>query len=602
MGAHIQLAVVDLHAPDVLVLIAAKAGLQAGETAVGEHLGGVAHHQLHILVLVHAVQVHGLVQVGVEEPAIQAAAKLAVGVFTGLGEQDPLQSDLLVVVLADVQVIVEHHQVGCAGTGALRVDAKGVPGTVLFLVASHRGPGEGTVGILVTTHQCKGLHGVVVGHIVLGAGADGNIQAVVVLHHIPDAAAVDAVRIAVSRVVEQAVGICDLGKALFRVGGDQQGGTALAGSGVHGHVADDQLVVVDAHPTDAGADALLISCGIVLCAVQADVHRLAFVSLRVHLPHAGQKADAAAAHTAAEVQLAVVLDGIAEQRGMTVEGAGHQHLGLAGLGVDLCQHTLGIAAVGLFQEEGAVVEGVKGSLQDLVIELVPQAALHQREGVADGCVAGAHIDPIAVTHSGPGVVLATVAGIVALGLRVGHHVHCAIAQIVHNAVCDLDVLFRVRELFKRIAVFVVVEGIFLVDIVCREQAFPCVGAFCILCALRRGQQLHRRCQQHPRCQHTADDSFPVHGVLLFYCFFPQRTPVSEALSFTKYEESVKNESSIPQVAFRAQVFFCENHPENAENRPAPENRAAVGCCGKRFTRGLRSRCTGPRSSWRRHPS
>ena len=119
---------------------------------------------------------------------------------------------------------------------------------------------------------------------------------------------------------------------------------------------------------------------------------------------------------------------------MTVEGAGHQHLGLAGLGVDLYQHALGFAAVGFFQEEGAVVEGVEGSLQDPVIELVPQAALHQREGVADGCVAGAHIDPIAVAHSSPCVVLAPVAGIVALSLRVGHHVHCPIAQIVHNAV------------------------------------------------------------------------------------------------------------------------------------------------------------------------
>ena len=265
---------------------------------------------------------------------------------------------------------------------------------------------------------------------------------------------------------------------------------------------------------------------------------------------------------------------------MTVEGAGHQHLGLTGLGVDLDQHALGFAAVFFFQEEGAVIKGVSGSLQDLFVVLVPQAALHQREGVADGCVAGAHIDPIAVAHSSPCVVLAPVAGIVALSLRVGHHVHCPIAQIVHNAVCRLDVLFRVRELFKAVAVLAIGKGIFLVDIVCREQAFPCVGAFCILCALRRGQQLHRRCQQHPRCQHTADDSFPVHGVLLFYCFFPQRTPVSEALSFTKYEESVKNESSIPQVAFRAQVFFCENHPKNAENRPAPENRAAVGCCGK----------------------
>ena len=600
MGAHIQLAVVDLHAPDVLVLVAAKAGLQAGEAAVGEHLGGVAHHQLHILVLVHAVQVHGLVQVGVEEPAIQAAAKLAVGVFTGLGEQDPLQSDLLVVVLADVQVVVKHHQVGCAGTGALRVDAKGVPGTVLFLVASHRGPGKGAVGILVTTHQGKGLHGVVVGHIVLGAGADGNIQAVVVLHHIPDAAAVDAVRIAVSRVVEQAVGICDLGKALFRVGGDQQGGTALAGGSVHGHVADDQLVVVDAHATDAGADALLVSCGIVLCAVQAKVHRLALVGLRVHLPHAGQKADAAAAHTAAEVQLALVLNGIAEQRGMTVEGAGHQHLGLAGLGVDLCQHALGLAAVGLFQEEGAVVEGVKGSLQHFFIILVAQGALHQRQGVAHGRIAGAHIDPIAVPHSGPGVVLAPVAGIVALGLRVGHHVHCAIAQIVHNAVCDLDVLFRVRELFKRIAVFVVVEGVAVLQGLHRGQIFPGIDLCSSLCTFCRSQKLHRQSGQHRCCQHTADHTFPVHNILLFM-----------PLQFlhTYYEEIVKK---LPQYSTqfpRAQGcfstkdrFFRKNLGKNAKKPPGSGESGGKNQGQNRFTRGLRSRYTGPRSSWRTRPS
>ena len=200
---------------------------------------------------------------------------------------------------------------------------------------------------------------------------------------------------------------------------------------------------------------------------------------------------------------------------MTVEGAGHQHLGLASLGVDLYQHALGFAAVGLFQEEGAVVEGVEGSLQDLVIELVPQAALHQREGVADGCVAGAHIDPIAVTHSGPGVVLAPVAGIVALGLRVGHHVHCAVAQIVHNAVCDLDVLFRVRELFKRIAVFVVVEGVAVLQGLNRGQIFPGIDLCSSLCTLCRSQKLHRQSGQHSSCQHTADHTFPVHNILLF---------------------------------------------------------------------------------------
>ena len=204
----------------------AETGTNARNTAVGEHGGGITDQQLNVFVLVHAVQVYRLFQVGVDEAAIHTAQG-AIAALAGLVEKDALHGDLLVVVLADVQVIVEHRQVGCAGTGAFRVDAEGVAGTVLFLVASHRGPGEGAVGILVTTHQCKGLHGVVVGHIVLGAGADGNIQAVVVLHHIPDTAAVDAVAVVVGRVVEQGVRICDLSKALLGVGRDQQGALLL---------------------------------------------------------------------------------------------------------------------------------------------------------------------------------------------------------------------------------------------------------------------------------------------------------------------------------------------------------------------------------------
>ena len=218
-------------------------------------------------------------------------------------------------------MVVVHDQVRRTGAGAFRVDAEGVAGTILFLIACHGCPCEGAVRVLVAPHQCKGLHGVVVRHIVLGAGADGNIQAAVELSHIPDAAAVDAVGVVIGGVVEQAVGIRDLGKALFRVGGDQQGGAALAGGGIHGHVADDQLILVDAHPADAHGDALLVGCGIILHTVQTDIHRLALVGGRVYLPDAGQKADAAATHTAAEVQLAVILQCVAEQGCVTVIGA-----------------------------------------------------------------------------------------------------------------------------------------------------------------------------------------------------------------------------------------------------------------------------------------
>ena len=54
-----------------------------------------------------------------------------------------------------------------------------------------------------------------------------TLQAAVELRHIPDAAAVDAVGVVIGGVVEQAVGIRDLGKALFRVGGDQQAALLL---------------------------------------------------------------------------------------------------------------------------------------------------------------------------------------------------------------------------------------------------------------------------------------------------------------------------------------------------------------------------------------
>ena len=420
-------------------------------------------------------------------------------------------------------MVVVHDQVRRTGAGALRVDAEGVAGTVLFLIARHGCPCEGAVRILVAPHQCKGLHGVVVRHIVLGAGADGHIQPTVVLRHIPDTAAVDAVGVVIGGVVEQAVGIRDLGKTLFRVGGDQQGGAALAGGGIHGHVADDQLILVDAHPADAHGDALLVGCGIILHTVQTDIHRLALVGGGVHLPDAGQKADAAATHTAAEVQLAVILQCVAEQGCVTVVGAGHQQPGLAGPGVDLHQHALGSAAILLGQKESAVVKGIKGGGKHLVVVFVTQTALHQGEGVADGGVAGAHIQPVAVADRRPCVVLTPVTGVVGGILRVSHHRHRAVSQIVHDAVCGFDILFRVGDLLKGLVVLAVKESVAFVKRFQSGQFLPAIGLPDRLRAFRRHRKLHRQSGQHRCCQHAADDTFPVHIVLLIHSAISSKT-------------------------------------------------------------------------------
>ena len=84
---------------------------------------------------------------------------------------------------------------------------------------------------------------------------------------------------------------------------------------VHGHVADDQLVVVDAHATDAGADALLVGCGIVLCRLFRPAYTTLHSSVSGSTCHTlGKKPMPPPPDAAAEVQLAVVLHRIAEQR------------------------------------------------------------------------------------------------------------------------------------------------------------------------------------------------------------------------------------------------------------------------------------------------
>ena len=427
----------------------AEAGAQAGNAAVREHLGGVAHHQLHLFLLVHPVQADGLFQVGVHEAAVHAA-HAAAGVIAGLVEEDALQGDLLVVVLADVQVAVVHDQVGRAGAGALRVNAEGVAGAVV-LIAHHGGPGEGTVGVFIAAHQREGLHGVVVRGVIGRTGADAHIQMAVVLHHIPDGAAVDAVLIVVSGVVEQVLRVGDLGEALLRVGGDQDVRAALAGGRIHVHVADDQLAVVHAHAADAGGDARPVGRSVIPHVVQARVHGGERIGLRVQLIHTGQAAGAMVPHAAAEVQLAVVLHRVTEQGADAVGVLRHEQLGLAGFGVHLHQNAVAVHAVLLTPEEGAVEHGLQGLFHDVLVELVAQNALHQGQGVAHGGVTGAHIHPVAIALGGPGVALAAVTRIVIGVAFVGYHAYRTVADVIHNAVGLLGGFGGVGNLLEFVA-------------------------------------------------------------------------------------------------------------------------------------------------------
>ena len=77
----------------------AIAGTSAGQ-AGGECLGRVAHDLFHILILVHAVEVDGLLQVGVQ------------GLEVLLGDH-VLQSAADIVVVADVQVVAVDLQGRC---------------------------------------------------------------------------------------------------------------------------------------------------------------------------------------------------------------------------------------------------------------------------------------------------------------------------------------------------------------------------------------------------------------------------------------------------------------------------------------------------------
>ncbi len=416
-GADIELAIIHVHAPDILVLSAAEAGFDAAQ-ALGEHLGGITHDLFDVLVLVHPVQADGLGQVGVHIVAIEP-------------EQDVFNGDLLVIVFTDVQIIAPDGQDACTGSGPLGIDAEGVLGAVLFLVTDDAGPGPGAILGLVAPDQSEGLHGVLVRHILGGAGTEGDIQASVEVHHLPDGAAVDAVHEMVSRIAEQILHVGDFSKGLLAQPG--LGGAENLGS-VHGDSGDNQLAVELTQATDAGADALQVAL-VVLCLGDALVDGGDGIGGRIHLVDHGQAID-----TAAEVQLVLVFTGVAEQGAVAGLGPGHEDLDLAGLGVDLHQNAAGVAAVGLCGVEVAVVQHIQQCVHVLGFKIMAQDAVHKGQGAAHGIVAGADVYGIAIADCGPGIILAPVT----LALVQGGD--DALANIVHDAVCGAELLLLMGNL------------------------------------------------------------------------------------------------------------------------------------------------------------
>ena len=491
--------------PSILGHVGAIAGTRAGQ-AGGECLGRVAHDLFHILILVHAVEVDGLLQVGVH------------GLEVLLGDH-VLQSAADIVVVADVQVVAVDLQGAGTGADALRVHAVSIfcLGIALTLgIASQHRPmpvlALGGIGAgQFAAHNGKGgFHAVVR---VLGsfiAHANNNIQLVVELQHlINTAAAIDIAALA-GRGHTQAVklGLAqDLGKGI------------LPGRGIVGNCQESALVRVQAACDQRG---LVLAVGVsrngtgggevpfidvrqrcAVCggqfAVIIDILNTAvidagdFVSLdRVDLVDAGEAAldgnrglilpfgqarsIAVDGHTD-KVQLVTDLRRAAQDvdhaRAALISRLCHQNFCLAGLDVELVQDTASGNAVRLTDVHVAIVHHIDGRLGDLRVQVAKAAG---QDGVcAQAAVHGADVDPIAVTLGRIAVGLAAVAVVLGAGtLHIG--ADFAVAQVVNHAVIGLGTKVCVGDLFPGGAVYGIV-GVLYVDLLCalgkRRQGSGC---------------------------------------------------------------------------------------------------------------------------------
>lgn len=112
------------------------------------------------------------------------------------------------------------------------------------------------------------------------------------------------------------------------------------------------------------------------------------------------------------------------------------------MGVDLRQHTAGVAVIGLAGVEMAIVEHIQNGIHLFLLKVMAQHAVHEGQGVAHGIVAGADVDIIAIANGRPGIILPPVA----LTLVKGRH--RTVAHIVNDTVHSLQTIVLVGDLLK----------------------------------------------------------------------------------------------------------------------------------------------------------
>ena len=215
---------------------------------------------------------------------------------------------------------------------------------------------------------------------------------------------------------------------------------------------------MDAHAADTGRNALLVGGTVILHARKALIDRFPLIRFRIDLIYGRQTALAAIGPNAtAEIELALIAHGVTEQRSDTVERFGEQQLGLTSLGVDLDQDAAAVLVCRavlllLSVEERAVKHGLQRQAHGLGIKGIAQRAVHERKRVAHRRIAGAHIKPVTIARSRPGVALAAIAfivGRVAIGARNGNG---TVALVVDDSIRLRRSHRRMRELLKGIPV------------------------------------------------------------------------------------------------------------------------------------------------------
>ena len=282
----------------------------------------------------------------------------------------------------------------------------------------------------------------------------------IVRDHIPNGATVDAVLIANRRIAKQRLRVGNLGEAVLALRGvrRRQDCRHKVTGRVFTHITDDELAIMNAHAADTSRNALLIGSTVILHARKPLIDNFPLIRLRIDLIYSRQAAFAAiGSDAAAEIELALIAHGIAEQRSDAVERIREQQLGLTGLGIDLDQDAtavlVGRAVLLLLSiEEGAVKHGLQRQAHGLGIKGIAQRAVHERKRVAHRRIAGAHIKPVTIARSCPSVALAAIAfivGRVTIGARNGNG---TVTLVVDDAIRLRRSYRRMRELLKGIPI------------------------------------------------------------------------------------------------------------------------------------------------------